>query len=241
MIVLNLGCGTKTSNHRNVVNIDKSAYFRIRNKAYLRLLAPLIVGKARVARYMSLPSNSICHDLSRGIPFADGYADAAYCSHFLEHLDRECVPGFLKEVRRVLRMDGLFRIVVPDFEKICRRYIVHVDDCRSGSGSIGEHDNFIADLLEQSVRKSPYSSMTHTLRSRVEDVLLGDARQRGETHQWAYDRYNLTYLLSEAGFRDCKCLSYSQSQIESWSEYKLDVDNSGGEYKKDSLYIESCK
>ena len=63
------------------------------------------------------------HDLRRGIPFPDGSVDAVYHSHVLEHIDRSAVPGCLAEIRRVLRIGGVHRIVVPDLELVVRNYL----------------------------------------------------------------------------------------------------------------------
>ena len=103
MIILNLGCGTKTSSDPQVINIDWSIYFRIRGSPLARRLAPLLLDPQRLDRFYKLPSNIIAHDLSRGIPFADSSIDVVYHSHLLEHLDRQAASAFLTEVKRVLR------------------------------------------------------------------------------------------------------------------------------------------
>jgi hypothetical protein len=38
------------------------------------------------------------------------------------------------------------------------------------------------------------------MRRWLENRLLGDARHRGETHQWAYDRHTLTAKLQRTGY-----------------------------------------
>ena len=68
---------------------------------------------------------------------------------------------------------------------------------------------------------------------------LDDARKRGETHQWMYDKINLTYYLKKSGFRDVKVQSYLSSDIENWIDYGLDTDNLKNEYRIGSLYMES--
>jgi predicted SAM-dependent methyltransferase len=56
------------------------------------------------------------HNLKYGIPLATGVADFIFCSHFLEHLDREAGEKLLRECRRVLKRGGTLRIIVPDLE-----------------------------------------------------------------------------------------------------------------------------
>jgi len=56
----------------------------------------------------------IHHNLEYGIPMADESVDFAYSSHFLEHLTRADTLRLIDEVYRVLKQNGLLRIIVPD-------------------------------------------------------------------------------------------------------------------------------
>ncbi len=69
---------------------------------------------------------------------------------------------------------------------------------------------------------------------------IGNFRLSGEIHQWMYDRYSLSKLLLETGFRDVKVCSAFQSSIKDWDKYELDV-TSGEVRKPDSLFIEARK
>jgi len=48
------------------------------------------------------------------LPHADGSVDAIYSCHMFEHLDAVDASAFLAECRRVLKRDGVLRLVVPD-------------------------------------------------------------------------------------------------------------------------------
>jgi len=170
-----------------------SALLRIRSNPMLRALVPLLLNGERLSRFRSLPDNLMVHDLSRGIPFPDASVDLVYHSHVLEHLDRGVAPGFIQECARVLRIGGLIRVVVPDFERYCRNYLDHVGLCeKEGERVIGEHDRMFEPMLLQSVRREASgTSQQRPLRRFVENFVLGDARKRGHTHQWMYDRFNL--------------------------------------------------
>ena len=121
MKILNLGFGTKTNDGPGVVNIDLSILLRINSSGLLSKMAPLILNGERLKKFNDLPENILVHDLSTGIPFDDDTVDVVYHSHVLEHLDRDVARKFLLEVKRVLRPGGIHRIVVPDFEYICRK------------------------------------------------------------------------------------------------------------------------
>jgi predicted SAM-dependent methyltransferase len=234
--LLNLGCGTKTSTVEGAVNIDFGIYTRIMLSRTLRRIAPYVIGPERAERFRSLPKNIMVYDLSKGIPAADNSVDVVYHSHLLEHLDRAVGDRFMREVHRVLRPGGIQRIAVPDFERCARAYLDHLE---SNDGSV-DHDDFIAPMLEQSVRREAYhTSLQRKPRRIVENLLYGDARKRGETHQWMYDRKNLAALLERAGFTEIQQVSFDVSSIPDWNEHGLDRNAAGGEYKPESLYMEA--
>jgi SAM-dependent methyltransferase len=242
MKILNLGCGTKTCSHSDVINMDWSIYLRLRRNPLMRRVIPLFLRGQRKDRFMTLPANIVVHDISKGLPFPVNSIDVVYHSHLLEHLDRSAAPGFLSEVRRVLKPGGIQRIVVPDLEKLCTAYLSHLDHCGYHLEEIESHDNYVAALLEQCVRREAFgSSQQPRFRRWLENRILGDARQRGETHQWMYDRANLSALLRRAGFHDIIALGSDGSRIPDWPIYGLDRDDQGGEYKPGSLYIEAVK
>ena len=240
MILLNLGCGTRTCSDPRVINMDWSIYLRLRQNPLLRRLAPWILQGARRERYLALPGNIRVWDVSRGLPFDSGSVDAVYHSHLLEHLDRDVAPRFLSEIRRVLRPGGIVRMVVPDLELAARSYLAQLERSLTDGEEAKAHDESVARLLEQSVRREAASSrQLSALRARVERLLLGDARGRGETHQWMYDRVNLEQLVRSVGLGDPRVESFDSSRIEDWNSFGLDRDEHGGPYKPDSLYLEA--
>lgn len=243
MLILNLGCGTKTSASGDVVNIDWSVMLRIRSNPLLNLCAPLILNGERLAKFKSLSSNMMVHDLANGIPFPDGSADVIYHSHVLEHLDRDVAVGFLRESARALKSGGILRIVVPDLEHCCKAYLAHIETCKQiGNSEIERHDAYIEPMLAMSVRREASgTSQQKPLRRFIENILLGDARKRGETHQWMYDRFNLESILRKSGFSTIVIQSFDSSLISGWTNFGLDQDDEGREYKPESLYIEAVR
>jgi predicted SAM-dependent methyltransferase len=95
MKYLNLGCGDRYSNGKEWINIDILAH----------------------------GPNVMAYDLKKGIPFPDNSFDFVYHSHVFEHIPKSQADSFIKECIRVLRPNGIFRIVVPDLEQIVLNYI----------------------------------------------------------------------------------------------------------------------
>jgi SAM-dependent methyltransferase len=242
MKILNLGCGTKVSELKEIVNIDWSIYLHLKNNLLLKPLLPFVFKGERLEKINSLPDNIVVHNLASGIPFSDNSVDAVYHSHILEHLDPNIAESFLREVFRVLKPNGIIRIVVPDLERICQDYLSHLNTCDENPHEIDRHDSYIASIIEQSVRREASgTSQQKPLRRFIENIILGDARKRGETHQWMYDRVNIKLLLEKIGYQDIIIQNYTTSLIPNWSNYKLDLDEYGGQYKPNSLYVESIK
>lgn len=92
-------------------------------------------------------------NILKGLPFSNDSFDAVYSSHFIEHLSKNNAIYVLKEVIRVLKEDGIIRIVVPDLENICREYINVLEKAHQNSEHDEEKYNWIiSELLDQMVR-----------------------------------------------------------------------------------------
>ena len=87
-------------------------------------------------------------DLLGRLPFPDDHAELVYSSHFIEHIPRDKVLGFLAECRRILAPGGVLRLVLPDLENLCRAYLSHRER--------GEHeqaDFVVLEMIDQCVRR----------------------------------------------------------------------------------------
>ena len=238
MTILNLGCGTRTS--EAAVNIDWALPLRMKSSRLGRRVAPLLLSGPRRELYDAMAGEFLPHDLRKGIPFETDSVDVVYHSHVLEHIDRPAVPGFFAEIRRVLKPGGVHRIVVPDLELAVRDYVASLEAGLASPAPHAGHDATVHALLEQSVRReSAGTSQQPPLRRRLENLLLGDARKRGETHQWMWDRVNLPAALAEAGFTGTEVVDYATSSIPDWSATGLDQEPDGSEYRPGSLYVET--
>lgn len=46
-------------------------------------------------------------------PWKDESVDEIHCSHFVEHLDQEVRPRFFEECWRIMKMDGIMKVITP--------------------------------------------------------------------------------------------------------------------------------
>jgi predicted SAM-dependent methyltransferase len=129
----------------------------------------------------------LCWDVTTGIPFRDSTATGIFSEHCLEHISQNQCLFVLKEIRRILRPNGIARIVVPDGELYCRLYI------QAAEG--------------QSVTW-PYPSPRKNAMEQVNQIM----REHG--HQFIYDYETLRSAMLEAGFRDVYRTSFRQGHDE---------------------------
>jgi SAM-dependent methyltransferase len=162
-LMLNLGCGART--HEAWVNIDYSLKATLKGLFFVR---PFISTPN--------PAGYINHDLRRGIPFPEGSADVVYASHVLEHLARKHALPFMREIHRVLKPDGIIRIVVPDLEKAVTAYLEALHVLRlDTAGSQDNEDRYewaTIMLLDQMVRTQPGGEMAKWLREHQQSKIV---------------------------------------------------------------------
>jgi predicted SAM-dependent methyltransferase len=61
-------------------------------------------------------------DISRRLPFGDQVFVGVFCEHVMEHFTLEDGEEIARDVRRILQPGGVFRVVVPDGERVMRNY-----------------------------------------------------------------------------------------------------------------------
>lgn len=123
MIMLNLGCGRYY--HPSWTNVDS----------------------------ISNDSSVIQCDLRKGIPFGNNMFDVVYHSHLLEHFPKNRALEFICECYRVLKPQGIIRVVVPDLEMIMQNYLKWLNRSLSGDPQAeANYDWMMLELYDQVVR-----------------------------------------------------------------------------------------
>ena len=86
-------------------------------------------------------------DLLGQLPIPDNTASVVYSSHFLEHIPIDMTRSFLAECYRILKPDGIIRLVLPDWEELCETYLM-----LRKSGAHDKADFVQMEMLDQCVR-----------------------------------------------------------------------------------------
>lgn len=143
-VLVNLGSGPRGLDNRHWVNVDG---FRDQNVHYLL-------------------------DFGRALPFPDESVEGVFCEHVLEHFSLEDGEKLTKESYRILRPGGCLRVIVPDAERVLKRYFDSPDEIVARRGVGTETPMEIVNLF---------------------------FRQRYE-HQFLYDWPTIQKMLLRAGF-----------------------------------------
>lgn len=133
---LNVGCGNKL--HKDWVNVDMA----------------------------SNSKDVVVANLLKGIPFPDESFDVVYHSQVLEHFPKEKAQNFIKECFRVLKPDGIIRVVVPDLENIVDEYKRFLNENIENPSdlSAANYDWIMLEMYDQTVRNSSGGQMAEFIK-----------------------------------------------------------------------------
>lgn len=103
--------------------------------------------------FISTGEGVIAHNLKQGIPFPDESFDVVYHSHVLEHFPKTEAEPFIQECYRVLRPQGVLRVVVPDLEQITRMYLHSLEKASHGFEEWKQNYQWmLLEMYDQTVR-----------------------------------------------------------------------------------------
>ncbi len=167
---LNLACGIKTPD--DWINVDYALGARFSKIPILRTL------NKKIKFFNSVWGENIkIVNLTKVFPWESNSADVVYSSHTLEHFSKNDGLHFLKQCHRVLKPNGIIRIVVPDLKDIIARYT---------SGAL-RSDNLIERLGVL------YWTNPNHLKNKLAPFVQFP-------HKCMYDTETLTTILTDIGF-----------------------------------------
>lgn len=210
---VNIGCGMSPT--EGWLNFDNSLSLRVSKYPsvykFLRTVGLVSEEQYRFIEYCR--ENKICWaDATKKIPLQNDSVEVIYSLHMLEHLDKDQARMFLQEAKRVLKVGGVIRLVLPDLEKNILSYIEKKDA-----------DEFISSTLL--CVETPKS-----FKGRLQNLLIGNRH-----HLWMYDGASLVKLLNESGFGNAKVLEPGETTIA--KSGSLDLH----ERKEESVFVEANK
>lgn len=121
-------------------------------------------------------------DFGVPLPFPNEVFDGVFCEHVIEHFSLADGERIAREVHRILRIGGCFRVIVPDAELVLRRYFDAPDELVARRGTGVETPMEIVNLY---------------------------FRQHYE-HQFVYDWLTIEKMLLRAGFTAIRRSAFGQ-------------------------------
>jgi len=180
--ILNLGPGQYISN--KCFHIEGAPfYFYLSLPIFVKYLIKLIAPKKtrnnlkkKELKYKGI--KTVYFDFKYGIPVHDNSVSYIYSSHMLEHFYYEDAKIMLLESKRVLKNDGIIRIVVPNLKEFINDYLkgdklsligIFITRIRlkGKSGSVFHQHKFMYDfdLLSELLKECGFQNITeHTYR-----------------------------------------------------------------------------
>ncbi len=105
------------------------------------------------------------YNLLKGFPYADNEFQAVYHCQVLEHIPKESAATFIKECYRVLKTDGILRVVVPDLENIMKEYhrLLQENLTNPTAASEANYDWIMLEIYDQTIRNNTGGQMREFL------------------------------------------------------------------------------
>jgi predicted SAM-dependent methyltransferase len=141
------------------------------------------------------PSEVLYGNICNSMLCEENQADNIFCSHTLEHMPKENMIFALKNIYKMLKEKGCFRLIVPNLKARAELYI-----------KIKDADKFI-ETIGMGQRKSA-NNFFDKLRG-----VFGNS-----LHKWMYDEQSMTNYLSQVGFKNIRKCRFNDSGIEAFTE-----------------------
>jgi predicted SAM-dependent methyltransferase len=136
------------------------------------------------------------HNIEK-LDYRDKSVDLIYASHVIEYFDRREILSVLKEWKRVLKIDGVLRIAVPDFYQIAKLYLVDSYDLKKFLGPL--YGKISMEIVHMNDNRFKESKIVY--------------------HKTVYDFDNLKELLEEVGFRNVNKYDWRETEHSEFDDH----------------------
>ena len=156
-----------------------------------KVLVHIGCGKRYSPEFINIDALPLAHvhivtnDIASLDDFADGTVDLIYMCHVLEHIKVDNLKNVLLEMKRILKVDGILRLSVPDFDRLLDIYNALGQDINAISrqvmgGQTGEYNihysvfnrQYLSNLLtevgfRQVVPWDPHNCLYHNFKDKA--------------------------------------------------------------------------
>lgn len=142
---------------------------------------------------------------------SDNTYDIVFSSHMLEHVPHFRLEKTIAEFNRIMKDDGVLRILVPSLRQAAEAYIKNDASFFSGSKHYSDHMGIGASFLRLLI--SP-GGQTLAVTREMDEIIGGYA------HLYAYDFEMLRAVLEKWGFGNIRECAPGQSTIEEMRDFQ---------------------
>ncbi len=175
---LHLGSGTRAID--GFINLDNSPAILLDHFKILKILI-FRLGLISKEKYEMDWSKIRWCDISKGIPYPNKSISKIYTSHFIEHLSKKDGLFVLKECYRVLKENGIMRLVIPNLLFHAKKYVEKTEELLLNdpeSSNTTFHEEFLKTVAGAFIIK----------------------KRKGLEHSYMYDIPSIRAALKTAGF-----------------------------------------
>lgn len=166
-------------------------------------------------------------NINSGLPFASGFSTACYSSHLLEHLDKTGAQYLIGECFRVLKKDGVIRVVLPDIEALAREYLRILETVTADNTTDDlDYDWIMLELLDQLTRNRSGGEMAEFLRGLKEEdrsfvrSRIGLEAENFWNHEQSSTGQSRLYAVINS-FVSGRLLRHAREKLSSWLVYLI--------------------
>lgn len=161
------------------------------------------------------------------LPYQDDRFSEVFCSNMIEHVSHYKIEQVICEINRVMKRDGILRLITPDLRKIATAYVnkdyntlkIYTDeDDTVKKAALGLGQVFLNFIVSPGVDN-------YLLSSDFSEIIAGYA------HVYSFDYEMLSELLRYYGFNDIRECAIDESEIKEHKKLR------SAPYDKEACYV----
>lgn len=190
---INYGCGNTAP--KEWINFDASPTLILEKFFFIK--------KKKI-----FPKNVKFGNIIKGLPIAENSCRGVFCSHILEHLSLEDFEKALKNTYRILKPNGIFRLIMPDLQNYINIYI----ESKNNKEDLASIDFLKNTMLGKEKRVKGFVNYLKNI--------YGNSN-----HLWMWDKESTIFYLQKIGFNNIIEAKFGEYQdnmfqlVESESRY----------------------
>ena len=182
-----------------------------------------------IYRHSEVGGDVINHNVNLGLPFKDSSVEVIFSSHFIEHLTFEEGINFLRECHRVLRPNGILRIVCPDI-------MIWIDKVYNAK------DVEFFEIYKNAIDVDFWENSVYHIKDKVKtNIQVLNSMIFNWGHKWMWDYESLKMELESVGFGSIEQMEHLKSNIGRIEEIETRLSKDKIEARNlESMFVE-CK